>query len=166
MLKMMMQKTEIQVAIIMVIGVFVTVVGSIKATNLINNGQLEQQRVEAVREMKMKYYNQLTETFAEKLMYTNLPDSIEKVEAEIRFLKEANRVPLYASQEMVQFIENMKNPEIAKSTKTSEYYKIMRKDLSSSDFEDFKNSMSMSISIPNKVIVTGSTGDKEIQECK
>lgn len=163
MLKEMLSNTEIQVAIIAVVGVIFTIIGSIIATNLTNNSQLEQQRIDSIREMKRTYYNQLTEAYTEKLMYINKPDSIEKIEAEIRFLKESNRVPLFASQEMVEFMEKIKNPEIAKKTSTGEFYLIMRKDLASSDFKNFDAPIELSISIPNKVIVTNEKGIKKLQ---
>lgn len=163
MLKNMFAKTEIQVAIITVIGVFLTVIGSIVVVNLTNNGQIELQRIEDVREMKRTYYNQLTESFTKKLMYIGKPDSIEKVEAEMRFLEEANRLPLYASQEMVEFIEQMKNPEIARNTSTKEFYIIMRKDLCSNNFDEFNNLNEIGIGIPDKVIITNSQGEKNIQ---
>lgn len=163
MMKEIIKNTEIQVAIITVVGVLLTIIGSIVATNLTNNSQLEQQRVDAIREMKRTYYNQLTEAYTEKLMYINKPESVEKVEAEMRFVKEASRVPLYASQEMVEFMENIKDPEIAKNASTAEYYRIMRKDLASCDFKNFDNLIEISIPIPNKVVVTDENGDKQIQ---
>lgn len=113
--------------------------------------------------MKRTYYNQLTESFTKKLMYIGKPDSIEKVEAEMRFLEEANRLPLYASQEMVEFIEQMKNPEIARNTSTKEFYIIMRKDLCSNNFDEFNNLNEIGIGIPDKVIITNSQGEKNIQ---
>ena len=164
MIKEMFKKTEIQVALISVIGIVIAIIGSIIATNITNNGQLEQQRIEAVREMKRTYYNQLTEAYIEKLMYIDKPDSIEKINSEKKFLVEASRLPLYASQEMIEFIERMKNPNIAAKTSVTEFYKIMRKDLCSNDFENFKDLSNISISIPNKVVITDSEGNKIIQE--
>ena len=155
--------TDILVAIITMGGVVFSVIGSIIATNLTNNAQLEQQRIDSIREMKRTYYNQLLEAYTEKLMYVNKPDSVEKIEAEMRFIKEVNRVPLYASQEMVEFMEKMKDPKIAKGTNPGEFYLVMRKDLASSDFENFDTSLQLSISIPNKVIVISGNGNKKIQ---
>lgn len=166
MLKEMFAKTEIQVAIIAALATIFTIIASIWVSNSTNNAQVELQRIEAVREMKRAYYNALTEAFTKKLMYINMPDSIEKVEAEMQFLEESSRVPLYASQEMVEFIENMKDPEKAKETKLKEYYIIMRKDLCSNEFKEFKDLADISITVPDKVIVTDSQGNKSIQERK
>ena len=162
MVKEVSANTEIIVAIIAMIGVILTIIGSIIATNLTNNSQLEQQRIDSIREMKRTYYNQLIEAYTEKLMYINKPDSVEKIEAEIRFLKEANRVPLFASQEMTEFMERMKNPQIAEKTSTGEFYLIMRKDLASSDFKNFDAPIELSISIPNNVTIN-EKGNKKIQ---
>lgn len=163
MIKDIFLKTQIQVAIITITGVIITVVGSIVATNLTNNGQIEQQRIEVVREMKRTYYNQLIEAYTKKLMYVNQPDSIEKVEAEMQFLEEASRLPLYASEEMVKFIEDMKKPDIAEKTTTVKFYKIIRNDLCSNAFEKFNDLNEISIIIPDKVIITDQDGNKKIQ---
>ncbi|MBR5521325.1 MAG: hypothetical protein IKU54_04940 [Oscillospiraceae bacterium] len=40
--------------------------------------------------MKRTYYNYLTELLTKKLMYTNRPNSIEKVKAEMKFLEVAD----------------------------------------------------------------------------
>lgn len=166
MLKEMFSKTEIQVAIIAAIATIITVIGSIYISNKTNNTQVELQRIEAVREMKRTYYNDLTEAFTKKLMYTNMPDSIEKVEAEMKFLEEASRLPLYASQEMVEFIETMKDPKTAKDTKLKEYYIIMRRDLCSNEFNEFNELADLSITVPQRVVVTDSLGNKYIQGCE
>ncbi len=163
MLKDMFKKTEIQVALIAAFATIFTIVGSIWTSNLTNNNQLELQRIDEIREMKRTYYNDLTEAYTLKLMYNDMPDSIEKTEAQMKFLKEASRLPLYASQEMVEFIENMKNPIIAKNTNVKEFYIIMRKDLCSNEFKAFENLNDMSITISNNVIITDSQGNKKIQ---
>lgn len=69
--------TEVKVALITMIGVCITVFGSIVATNYVNKGQLEQQRIDAVREMKQTYYNQLIEATTTWQEYAQKPDSVE-----------------------------------------------------------------------------------------
>lgn len=162
MLKIQWKEKEVQAAIIAVIGVGITAWASIKSINLTNSGQLEQQRIEDVRDMKRTYYNQLAETFTKKILYSNAKDSIEYIEAESQFLIEASRLPLYASQEMVEFIEDMKDPYIASETSITEFYNIMRKDLCSSSFEEFDGLKELSMSIPKQIIVTELNGNRSI----
>lgn len=156
-------KPEIVAAIIALVGIVISIGGSLIIANYTVKGQIEENRIEAIREMKRTYYNQLAMSYTQKLMYINKPESIEKIEAEMQFLEESSRLPLYASQKMVEFIERMKDPITAKQTSTTEFYKIMREDLTSNSFEGFKGLSDISISIPDKVIITDPEGNKLIQ---
>lgn len=78
------------------------------------------------------------------------------------FVLEANRLPLYASEEMIQFIEKIKNPQIAKETKMEEFLIILRRDLCENTFENFSDIKGISLVLPNKVIYTNSNGQKNI----
>ncbi len=158
----LLNKTEIQVALIAAVTTICTVIGSIYAVNSTNSSQLELKRIDSIRDMKRTYYNALAKSFALKLMYNDVPDSIEKVEAEMNFLKEANRLPLYASQEMIEFIEKMKDPKLAANTKISDFYIIMRNDLYSTDFKPFDSQFELSITMPHAVIITDPQGNKQI----
>lgn len=152
---------NVVIALIAATATVFTIIGSIVATKMTNNAQLKQQRIEAVREMKRTYYNQLVETFTDKLQYSNKPDSVEKVEANMKFMVEANRLPLYASQDMVKFINDTKVPHNTRSS--AEFFNIMREDLCSNDFIEFNGLNDVSMSISNDVIVTDSQGVKQIQ---
>ena len=110
-------KMEIIVALIAAGATVLTIIGSIVAVKVTSNSQIKEQKIAADREMKRKYYNAFIEAFTKKLFYINKPDCMEKIEAEMTFVLEANRLPLYASEEMIQFIERIKNPQIAKETK-------------------------------------------------
>ena len=156
--------TEVKVALITMIGVCITVFGSIVATNYVNKGQLEQQRIDAVREMKQTYYNQLIEATTTWQEYAQKPDSVEKAEAKMKFMEEANRVPLYASQEMVEFMEKIKDPKVAKDTSMTDFFIIMRADLCSDDFEDFSEIETVNMAISDIVVVKDSTGKQKIQK--
>ena len=69
--------------------------------------------------------------------------------AEMTFVLEANRLPLYASEEMIQFIEKIKNPQIAKETKMEEFLIILRRDLCENTFENFSDIKGISLVLPN-----------------
>lgn len=153
---------EIIVALIAAVSTILTIIGSIVAVKVTSNSQIKEQKIAADREMKRKYYNAFIEAYTKKLFYINKSDCIEKIEAEMAFVLEANRLPLYASEEMIQFIEKIKNPTIAKETKMEDFLVILRKDLCENSFENFSDKKGIRLTIPNKVICTDSNGQKQI----
>lgn len=140
-----------------------TIIVSIIGVSMTNSAQLKQQRFEAAREIKRTYYNQFIEAYTNKLQFYNKPDSLEKVEAEIVFVQEVNRLPLYASQEMVEFVNSMWDKENATLASTSEFYDIMRRDLCSDEFLPFENLEEFPMAISNNVVVLDLNGQKNIQ---
>ncbi len=82
----------------------------------------------------------------------------------MKFMEEANRVPLYASQEMVEFMEKIKDPKVAKDTSMTDFFIIMRADLCSDDFEDFSEIETVNMAISDIVVVKDSTGKQKIQK--
>lgn len=156
-------KTKIAVAVITAVATVLTVVGSIAIAFMTNNAQIEQQRFEEAREVKRTYYNQFIEAYTNKLQFVDKPDSPEKVEAEMAFVLEVNRLPLYASQEMVEFVNSMWDHKTATLTSTNEFYDIMRRDLCSDEFFSFEGLEEFPMAISSKVIITDSDGNKIIQ---
>ena len=155
-------KMEIIVALIAAGATVLTIIGSIVAVKVTSNSQIKEQKIAADREMKRKYYNAFIEAFTKKLFYINKPDCMEKIEAEMTFVLEANRLPLYASEEMIQFIERIKNPQIAKETKMEELLVILRKDLCENSFDNFSDIKEIALTMPNRVIYTDLNGRKNI----
>ena len=155
-------KMEIIVALIAAGATVLTIIGSIVAVKVTSNSQKKEQKIAADREMKRKYYNAFIEAFTKKLFYINKPDCMEKIEAEMTFVLEANRLPLYASEEMIQFIERIKNPQIAKETKMEELLVILRKDLCENSFDNFSDIKEITLTMPNRVIYTDLNGRKNI----
>ena len=158
----MRMKMEIIVALIAAGATVLTIIGSIVAVKVTSNSQIKEQKIAADREMKRKYYNAFIEAFTKKLFYINKPDCMEKIEAEMTFVLEANRLPLYASEEMIQFIERIKNPQIAKETKMEELLVILRKDLCENSFDNFSDIKEITLTMPNRVIYTDLNGRKNI----
>ena len=155
-------KMEIIVALIAAGATVLTIIGSIVAVKVTSNSQIKEQKIAADREMKRKYYNAFIEAFTKKLFYINKPDCMEKIEAEMTFVLEANRLPLYASEEMIQFIERIKNPQSAKETKMEELLVILRKDLCENSFDNFSDIKEITLTMPNRVIYTDLNGRKNI----
>ena len=158
----MRMKMEIIVALIAAGATVLTIIGSIVAVKVTSNSQIKEQKIIADREMKRKYYNAFIEAFTKKLFYINKPDCMEKIEAEMTFVLEANRLPLYASEEMIQFIERIKNSTIAKETKMEEFLVILRKDLCENSFDNFSDIKKITLVMPNRVIYTDLNGRKNI----
>ena len=155
-------KMEIIVALIAAGATVLTIIGSIVAVKVTSNSQIKEQKIAADREMKRKYYNAFIEAFTKKFFYINKPDCMEKIEAEMTFVLEANRLPLYASEEMIQFIDRIKNPQIAKETKMEELLVILRKDLCENSFDNFSDIKEITLTMPNRVIYTDLNGRKNI----
>ena len=142
---------EIIVAIIAALATVVTVIGSILAVKLTSNMQIKEQRIIENRAMKRQYYTRFIDAFSKKLIYMNQPDCKEKTEAEHEFILEANKMTMYASEEMIQFIEAIKNPQIAKEKKMDEFLIILRKDLCDDSFRPFTKISGISLSMPSRV---------------
>ena len=159
-------KMEIIVALIAAGATVLTIIGSIVAVKVTSSSQIKEQKIAADREMKRKYYNAFIEAFTKKLFYINKPDCMEKIEAEMTFVLEANRLPLYASEEMIQFIERIKNPQIAKETKMEELLVILRKDLCENSFDNFSDIKEITLTMPNRVIYTDLNGRKTFAQEK
>lgn len=148
----------IVIACIGAIGVFVTVLGSIITVQLANSSNKKQQRIMDMRKIKLEYYHKFIEAWVRKYNYFICPDCEEAVEANLNFILEVNRLPLYASQEMVSLIEEIRKNK--NNVDFSHLYEVLRKDLSSDGFTAFQN-LQFSFTIPDAVIGT-KNGRKEI----
>lgn len=155
-------KTEVIIALIAAVATILTIIGSIIATNLTNTAQIEAQRIEAVRDMKRTYYTAFIDAYTKKIEYVFMPSSVEQVEANMKFAEEANKLPLYASQDVVEYIEQMKDPRVAQYTSSTKLFELIRADLCSNEFNIFEDLGVVSLTVPNEVIID-STGDKQIQ---
>lgn len=148
---------EAGTTILTIIG---SIVGSIIAVKLTGKSQIKEQKIAADREMKRQYYKAFVEALTKKMFYENKPECIEKVEAEIAFQLESNKLVLYASEEVVQFMEGIKDP--AKECNLGEILLLLRKDLCDSSFERFVNIKEIKFTMPIRVICTDFTGKKHI----
>lgn len=145
---------EIIVAIIAALATVVTVIGSILAVKLTSNMQIKQQRIIENRAMKRQYYTRFIDAFSKKLIYMNQPDCKEKTEAEQEFILEANKLPMYASEEMILYIEAIKNPQIAKDKKIEDFLILLREDLCDDSFKSFKKIHGISLVMPSRAAYT------------
>lgn len=153
---------EIIVAIIAALATILTIVGSFFVTKMTSNSQLKEQQISADREMKRVYYTKFVDAFSRKLFYINKPDCTEKTEAEMDFALEANKLPMYAFEEMLLFIENIKDPQKALDTDITDFLMILRNDLCENTFTKLPSDVKISLTIPNNVICRDDTGNKKI----
>lgn len=129
---------EFIIALMVLIGTVMTI-----------QGGLEEQRVVANREMKQMYYNQFMEAYTNKMIADSSGTRNENID--VQFNLEVNRLPLYASQEMIEHVEKLKNPKPGDDISAKRFYEIMRRDLCSEKFIKFKDLPEITFTIPSKV---------------
>lgn len=144
---------NVLITIITLLGVLLTITSSLFIVKMTERANLKLKRAEDVRNVKLKYYYKFCEAYVNKYLYSGFGGCNEEVQASMEFVREANRLPLYASKEVIEFIENLKNPEKAKEKDFGELYTLIRNDLNNDDFELFEDKLNTQLTITNKVIV-------------
>lgn len=138
-------KDTILVALIGSGATIITVLGTVLVTKLTSNSNLKAQRAAESRKIKQENYNRFLEAFALKTSYINSDVPIEITE---KFCIEFNRLPLYASEEVVDLANNMaKNPS---EVKMYELYNTIRNDLCDDNYEVFKKLKEFNFQIPSQ----------------
>jgi hypothetical protein len=115
-----------------------TIIGSIyvaQTTSLLNAVATRNQES---RNLKKEHYHNFLESLSDKLAHTNSSNQIKKQEIAQKFCIEINRLKLYASQELVEWIEKSQEPEYNKESDFSELFVLIRNDLCTDDFKKFK----------------------------
>ncbi|KWT98703.1 hypothetical protein APQ14_19695 [Vibrio toranzoniae] len=108
------------------------------------------QRSAEARKIKQDYYHMFLNAVSTKFSYLNDMESEKAVRANQKFCIEFNRLPLYASQEVVEFVNNFAAG--GKAPNFAELYDLIRKDLCSDEYESFKNLTKFNFQVPNKII--------------
>lgn len=87
------------------------------------------------RERKKEYYREFIDALTARMLYID-KDCIEKTEAEMEFYKQCNRMPLYASEEVIKKVQEF----ILRKEKydESELMRCIRKDICDGDLKEFK----------------------------
>lgn len=129
------------VAIIGAITAILSILGSVFITKL----SAKQQRDSEIRTLKQEWYNRFLEAFAEKMSYVKNGTTVPK-NVNAKFCLEFNRLPLYASEEVVNFansiVENPNKPIF-------DLYSAIRKDLCNSQYSEFKSVSTFYFQVPN-----------------
>ena len=104
------------------------------------------QRIAEARKIKQDYYHVLLEAISNHLSYNGDMRTQEAMLASKNFCVEINRLPLYASQDVVKFV----NESVVggRGAEFTELYDLIRKDLCSDVFSSFEGLSGVSFQIP------------------
>jgi len=106
-----------------------------------------QRNAEAIK-IKQDYYHTFLEALSIKFSHLNSVVTEEAILANQKFCIEINRLPLYASQEVVEFVNNFAGGGNAPDFK--DLYTLIRKDLCSDTYDSFQSLSQIHFQIPNK----------------
>lgn len=154
---------NVAITLITSLGILLTIIGSITIVQMTSKSNLKEQRAMDIRKIKLKYYHRFMESYNNKLMYvsesTNSNLDVQKKLAKLdeEFNLEVNRLPLYASQEVIEFIENVKNQNNNVDTSFGKMYELIRKDISNDEFNEFKG-LNVSLSMPEFIVIKEESG--------
>ncbi len=150
----------LKISLIASFTAIISIVGSVFVNQHLTNENSKQQRDVEIRKIKQEFYHKFSESFLLKLTYSmkidqnkidlknpdlSNPDVQKYLEADRIFCLEKNRLPLYASQELVELVES-----VAKGADVnfSKLYSLIRKDLCNNDFLEFKDLNEISLTLP------------------
>ncbi len=117
------------------------------------NNNAKNQRKLYMLQVKREYYNKFIEVLMRKLFYRNY-ECIESIRANEDFCIEVNRLPLYASKEVIDYVNKIYNGE---ERSPIHLLLLIRKDL---DMSDLSN-LSLNPQLPN-IVLTKKIIDEEI----
>lgn len=107
------------------------------------------QRNAEARKIKQDYYHMFLEAVSIKFSHINRMETEDGILANRKFCIEVNRLPLYASQEVVEFVSRFAGGGTAPDF--TELYEVIRKDLCSDTYDEFKNLSQFYFQIPEKI---------------
>jgi hypothetical protein len=107
------------------------------------------QRDAEARQIKQDYYHMFLEALSIKFSHLNDMESEDAISANRKFCVEVNRLPLYASQEVVEFVSQFVG--VIKKPEFTALYEVIRKDLCSNAYSSFDNLATFYFKIPEKI---------------
>jgi len=145
---------KIMISLIGSLTAIITVIGSFFVNQFLAVQNSREQRAEEIRKMKQTYYHNFTESFLLRIAYLPNMKSTEFSDADKTFCIEKNRLPLYASQEIVEYVEKgASGKELNMDFKT--LFELIRNDLKSDDFKNFENLSNLSVTLPADITRQG-----------
>lgn len=107
------------------------------------------QRNAEARKIKQDYYHMFLEAVSIKFSHINSMETEDGILANRKFCVEVNRLPLYASQEVVEFVSQFAGG--GKAPEFTALYEVIRQDLCSDTYEEFNNLSQFYFQIPEKI---------------
>ncbi|WP_152028170.1 hypothetical protein [Stutzerimonas stutzeri] len=107
------------------------------------------QRNAEARKIKQDYYHMFLEAVSIKFSHINSMDTEDSILANRKFCIEFNRLPLYASQEVVEFVSRSAGG--GKAPNFTALYEVIRNDLCSDTYNEFNNLSQFHFQIPEKI---------------
>jgi len=125
-----------------------TVLGTVLVTQMTNAHASKRDREAEIRKIKQENYNKLIEAMSSHLAYQTGALTGEGIDnAKTEFCRETNRLPLYASQAVVEWVNSI---AAGKQTNADfdEFYTLLRADLCSSSYQDFEQLPTIHFQLP------------------
>jgi heme/copper-type cytochrome/quinol oxidase subunit 2 len=142
-------------SLITALTAIITVIGSIYVNQSLASENAKNQRSMEIRKMKQDYYHRFTESFMLRLAYLPNQNSNEFKDADKKFCIEKNRLPLYASQEIVEYVDEVASGKnLTANFKT--LFELIREDLKNDDFRGFEELKDISVTLPAESTRKGS----------
>ena len=104
------------------------------------------QRNAEARKIKQDYYHMFLEAVSIKFSHIKSMKTEDGILANRKFCVEVNRLPLYASQEVVEFVSQFAGG--GKAPEFTALYEVIRKDLCSDTYSEFNNLSKFHCQIP------------------
>lgn len=140
--------------LIAAIATTVTVIGSLLVAQITSASNSRRERNAEIRKIKQDYYHRFMDALAGYLahkVYKNkgFPiDETKEFEAKHKFCNEKNRLPLYASQEIVEWVNTMMD-KMLELDDFRKLYALIREDLCADLYASFNELSSVTFQIPD-----------------
>ena len=138
---------KIVISLIGSLTAIITVIGSIYVNKLLSNENSRQQRALEIRKTKQEYYHKFTESYLLRMAYFPNQKSNEFKEADQKFCIEKNRLPLYASQELIEYVDEVQSGELVNAPFTT-LFELIRKDLLNDELKEFQKLKIINVTLP------------------
>jgi hypothetical protein len=137
---------KIIIALIASLSTIVTITGSIFTNRLLTSEQIRKDKEMEFLKIKREFYHEYLELLLMRIAYMkhDLLWTNEAKENENNILINKMRLPLYASQEVIEFFEVLNQSQ----SDFSELFTLIRKDMTNSSLKDFKNLEKVTVHLP------------------
>jgi hypothetical protein len=140
---------KIIISLIGSLTAIITVIGSIYVNKLLSNENSKRQRALEIRKTKQEYYHEFTESFLLRIAYLPNQKSKEFKDSDRKFCIEKNRLPLYASQEIIEYVDEVASGK-SMTADFKTLFDLIRKDLLNDELKEFQDLKSLNVTLPSE----------------